>query len=437
MVHSIGVANGYFTGRVVMELFRLRAGHRAFAALVISAAVVVPLTTVAPPAGAGTLKISTGTILVTMRGNGHGHGMSQYGARGAAIAGKSYAAILAFYYPGTTLTALPGSTVRVRLSGSGSTTTVAADSGLTVSGRSGALPASGIAKYRLVPDSGSGLTLQQLRTGSAGWRTYATGLADRAAFHHGPHSPIRLYDGGTGGASTSYYGYLHAERNRATGSAGGVYTVNRVRLDDYAAGVTPREMPASWEAQAVNAQAIAARTYGRYAVEHAQNGATYDVCDTSSCQVYGGHIRYDAQGRELYRDLPAAASATTDRVLRYTGSTIFAQFSASHGGWLSAGDQPYLVSKRDAYDTARSDDPYLLYTTRVSANSVGRYYGLATLTKIVVTTRDGNGAWGGRALEGYVQGTDANGRAKTVRTTGLDLQYALGVGTTWFSLTNV
>ncbi|MEO9139586.1 MAG: SpoIID/LytB domain-containing protein [Jatrophihabitans sp.] len=406
------------------------------AAIVATTAVVVPLATVAQPAGASTLDVApTAKILITMRGNGHGHGMSQYGARGAAIAGKSYSSILSFYYPGTTQVVLAWSLIRVRISGTGPFTTVAASSGLTVTGRSGILPTSGIAKYRLVPNSTTGLTLQQLPTGTATWRNYADGLPNRADFHR-TNAPIRIFDGDNSGASSGYLGYVSAVRNRPSGSAGGVSTVNRISLDGYTAGVVPQEIPASWQTQAVYAQAVAARTYGRYAVEHALRGSEYDLCDTSSCQVYGGYARYDAQGRELYRDLHSVSSATSNRVLRYRGSTIFAQFAASNGGWTVAGGQPYLVTERDIYDTSRAGDPYLDYTRTVTARSVASYYGLATLTKIVVTTRDGNGAWGGRADTGYVQGTDNAGRKVTINTTGLGLQYALGIGTTWFSLTD-
>ena len=42
-------------------------------------------------------------ICITTRGFGHRVGMSQYGAEAMAIDGKSYEEILAYYYPGTTL----------------------------------------------------------------------------------------------------------------------------------------------------------------------------------------------------------------------------------------------------------------------------------------------------------------------------------------------
>ena len=48
------------------------------------------------------------------RGYGHGRGMSQYGAYGAALSGLTRDEILAFYYPNTTRsTAIGNPTVRV------------------------------------------------------------------------------------------------------------------------------------------------------------------------------------------------------------------------------------------------------------------------------------------------------------------------------------
>src|SRR3954470_11097073 len=83
----------------------------------------VPSATAAVASGAGaaapqveTFHVASSSMKIYWRGNGDGHGMSQYGARGAAIKGLTAAQILAFYYPGTQLTTLPASTVRVRLS---------------------------------------------------------------------------------------------------------------------------------------------------------------------------------------------------------------------------------------------------------------------------------------------------------------------------------
>src|SRR4029079_7090132 len=56
-----------------------------------------------------------GVLALTRHGFGHGHGMSQYGAQGAALRGLTDRQILAFYYPGTTLGTTTGS-IRVLIS---------------------------------------------------------------------------------------------------------------------------------------------------------------------------------------------------------------------------------------------------------------------------------------------------------------------------------
>ena len=64
-----------------------------------------------------TVKPLNGYVVVTGAGWGHGKGMSQYGAYGAADAGLSHERILAFYYPKTTLSTLKsGNTIRVWIS---------------------------------------------------------------------------------------------------------------------------------------------------------------------------------------------------------------------------------------------------------------------------------------------------------------------------------
>ena len=56
-------------------------------------------------------------------------------------------------------------------------------------------------------------------------------------------------------------------------------------LESYLKGVVPLEMPATWTPAAVRAQAVAARTYAAYERAH----RTGPMCDTTSCQVYGGY----------------------------------------------------------------------------------------------------------------------------------------------------
>ena len=149
---------------------------------------------------------SSGSVTVYGKGNGHGHGMSQYGAQGAAIAGLTGAQIVGFYYPGTVLTNLGVTTIRVLVGGAGSYPTVVEQSGLALyfSGANHALPSTGISRYRLVP-SGGGLTLQRL---SSTWADVAgyTALPRQADFNNVSTAVVRLAR--TDGQFNDYRGWL-------------------------------------------------------------------------------------------------------------------------------------------------------------------------------------------------------------------------------------
>jgi stage II sporulation protein D len=376
---------------------------------------------------AGAVEISplppSGNITVLGHGNGHGHGMSQYGARGAAIAGLTSAQIVAFYYPGTSRVVLTASTIRVLLSSTGTYPTV---SGATkVSGYATAL--SSTVRYRLVPSS-TGFQLQWL-SGSSWQAVSGAPLLPAQSDFSSSAGYVRLYR--SDGTSADYRGTVGAVRNGT-----GLLTINRVALDLYTRGVVPRESPSYWEAAALQAQAIAARSYGRFAVEHAGTRA-YDICDTDQCQVYGGMARYSSGGTRLFGEETStnnAVTATANTVLRYSGATIFAQFSASDGGWTVAGGQPYLIAQPDGYDNAASGDPYLNWTRTVPVSSIASYYGLRSVSQIEITSRDGHGQWGGRVLAGYVDGVNSSGAVAHIATTGFGLQSAMGLPHNWFAI---
>ena len=383
------------------------------------------------PAGAATVALNPrGSLVVTYRGDGHGHGMSQYGAYGAALAGRTAAEILAFYYPGTTLATVPRTAVRVLLGGAGPYTTVLAQSKLRVSGVSGYLPTAGVRAYRLVADASSTIALQHLPSArGARWSTMRY-LPDGSTFSRSGNATTRVLL--ADGTSTDYYGVIRSVRVSPVGYSG-VTTINYVDDNDYAAGVAPREMPASWSATATSAQAVAARSYALYERENAR-GASYDLCDSSWCQVYGGHAHYAADGSVLWTDLPSAANSTTNEVLTYRGALIFAQYSASDGGWSTAGGEPYLRAVADPYDPGRSGDPYVDATTTVPVSDLAQAAGLSTATRFAVATRDGHGQWGGRVISATVWGTKG-GQPATATLSGEDLASAFGIDTTWVTVT--
>ncbi len=139
-------------------------------------------------------------------------------------------------------------------------------------------------------------------------------------------------------------------------SAGNRITVNYLPMQAYLRGVVPSETFASvWQQATLRAQAVAARSYAAYKRIHPQSRA-YDVCDTESCQVYGG-------ASVEYPTTDTAVKATAGRILTYGGSPAFTEFSASSGGWTTAGDFPYLQAMQDKYESA--SDPNESWTRRL------------------------------------------------------------------------
>jgi hypothetical protein len=302
----------------------------------------------------------------------------------------------------------------VQISGTGGSTIFGAEPGLSVTGVGGALPTAGIDKWQLLP-TGSGHLLR--KHVASGWVSYAAIAAARSDVRDSD-GLVRIY---RGSSATELRGVVSAVRSGA-----GSITVNALSLDDYTRAVVPREMPSSWQPAAVQAQAIAARSYGRYYVEHPRS-SLYDICDTTSCQVYGGWSGENSGGN-------AAVALTANKVLTYQGATIFAEFSASNGGMTSSGNKPYFVTKRDPYNNAGTGDPYLNWTDTVSVAAVARYYGLARVNQIRIATREGGGEWGGLVGTVYVDGLRSNLSAATVQTTGVSLGSAMGASYRYFHI---
>jgi peptidoglycan hydrolase-like amidase len=358
------------------------------------------------------------------RGNGHGHGMSQYGAQGAALRGLRTKQILRFYYPHTRLRRVAPSYIRVLLTNISSTNTTVLAEGrrLALSGY-GALPARGYTLYRLVPWR-AGLRLQGLHNGR--WRVLAKRLGARAYFFSKSRW-VQLLD--YDGTSTRYHGRITTVRDGS-----GELTINRVQINQYVAGSVAGEVPASWRPAAVHAQAIAARSFAEYLRSLAGRGSHYDICDTTMCQSYVGMAHYDRAGNVISTENVRAVRGNRNVVLRYHGGPVLAQYSASDGGASTYGGYPYLAAKADPYDSRASGDPYLDQSTSVHVGSIANAYGLKKVTAVRVTHRDGVGPWGGRVVRAVVGGVTFSGKQVRVRTDGDDLGAALGVWTSFLRL---
>ncbi len=358
---------------------------------------------------------ANGKVTVRGHGFGHGHGMSQYGAQGAARQGLGWQQILDFYYPGTARSTNKAR-VRVRIS-------VTSNRGVVVAARSGLkvrAHARGITKplptnvtegtpkrWRLVSTKGGRTKVQFQRRG---WHTWWK-FDGEGSFRAGGR-PITLH---TTAGTTRYRGRLvlaGATKHRTD-------TINDVGLDNYVKGVIPKEMPPLWHENAVRAQAVAARTYASYEMAHPK-GPHYQLCDTSSCQVYGG---YDAE----HPAANAAVKATRRVVLTHDGKPAFTQFGSSSGGWTAANQFSYLPAKADPYDDWSGNPVHAWTVATTAARIEAAWPGVGELQRIRILQRDGNGDWGGR-----VRTLRLIGSAGRVDVSGDSFRFALGLRSTWF-----
>ncbi len=140
-----------------------------------------------------------------------------------------------------------------------------------------------------------------------------------------------------------------------------------------------------------------------------RKGATYDICDTTQCQVFTGPTSYSSGGTATamwYASTTAAAADTAGQVLTYQGVVATTQYSASNGGWSTDGGLPYLPARADPWDGAGPGDPVHSWQASLPVTALeSAFPSVGTLQRLVVTSRDGNGEWGGRVLTVRLEGT--------------------------------
>ena len=133
--------------------------------------------------------------------------------------------------------------------------------------------------------------------------------------------------------------------------------IEEIDLEEYLVCVVAAEMPASFEPEALKAQAVAARTYTLYKTNNggcsAHTGA--DICTQSShCQAYitkENMIKNWGDNADIYLDkIQTAVLQTEGQILLYEGDEIEVFYHASSGGQTENCENvyskalPYLVS---------------------------------------------------------------------------------------------
>ena len=133
-------------------------------------------------------------------------------------------------------------------------------------------------------------------------------------------------------------------------------TVEEIKIDEYLYGVVSSEMPASFEIEALKAQAVAARTYTIYKINNNdKKHGEADICDNSACcQAWISKEdrlqKWNEQSRnEYWAKIVEAVDSTKGKIITYNNEPINAFFHSNSGGkteipinvWGGSG-MPYL-----------------------------------------------------------------------------------------------
>lgn len=348
---------------------------------------------VAAPASAATALPDNFTV--NGSGWGHGVGMSQYGARGMAQEGYSSTQILEHYYnPAkvTSSTAYASSDIQVQLLKTTSTTITPANGSMRIFAGSTVYATTG--PVTLKP-SGTSVSF------SVNGRTY-TAPSVSVVWEGTRYWPVAgktttvSIPGADAESGTGTY--RHGKINVSV-IDGKVNLVNSLRLnDEYLYGLA--EVPSSWEPAALQAQAIAGRTYALRNMGSLKSGCACNVYDEVMSQKFTGWKKENEGNGAIGARWKAAVDATEVKtngvpvsasVVTYNGGLIDAVYSSSTGGMTRSGasvwgtQTPYLQSRDDHWALKSTvGNPNASWTTSFSQAQMASGFGLDNVVNVSI-----------------------------------------------------
>lgn len=378
-----------------------------------------------------TTTVAASGIVVQGHGWGHGLGMSQYGAQGAARLGCTHAQILRAYFAGTRLarsamtapvelrlhTAVRRSIVfpesaPVRWTVDGRILTQPARTTWTVTATGGLTTLTADDGTRLA-QIGSGRTLQLLHAGTVVRLRSFTSSAPAAI----SVVDLRLRQGDlTFTAGTTTVTVSETISGDAHGSS----------VDRYLWGLG--EVPVSWPQAALRAQADAARTYLTHAYDSRLRRYTIGV--TTAAQVYAGADHEDTDTRNGSPWRSAVVETHDEVVVDSRGAPIWAVYSSSGGGRVES--RAYVYGGQDGYgyllglDDSRwdlaSDNPRRSWARLFAPDDLARRLGFTTLQTVSLAAPGTSGRADGLVVTGV-----RSGGTVTARFTGDQIRNRLGL----------
>ena len=373
-------------------------------------------------------------FVVTGSGYGHGVGMSQIGAEGLALEGKSASEILTYYFTGTTVAPVQDDAlIRVNVAHQITYVALKADKSsklglqLHQGDLSGPLTQVPVASTLKLAISGK-VIYPSIITPQA----QSISLPPSALWTLTFDAPLVL------NKLTLKYGTLAFRALPVSGSTPKIEVTDSMRLhDEYLYGVG--EMPSSWPAAAMQAQAIASRTYAMTHMAKIRKECDCNVYSSSVDQSYVGAAKeLDPAFGALWKAAVDATAVDPSHGLTvlYNGQPITTYFSASSGGVTANSSDvwgtafPYLVSVPDPYSLDLVLNPTYSHWQRViNQKDMATAFSLSDVANLRIDSRSATNS----ALT--IVATSSMGATATL-TVGV-FKSKLRLPSSWFELASI
>ena len=358
-------------------------------------------------------------------GYGHGVGMSQIGARAKAIAGETATAIISYYYKDVAIEPLDDTKVlRVNIGHlltSAKMATATQDATMQIfSGDIG--DAQDVVPLAVVPVKSS---LNFSILGSTVLPSIVTGKKTvsipRNRIFTVRWTGTRYLPGVDGVISLSHttttkkyrYGQMQFRAVKAATLGYRIEVTNSVRLsDEYLWGIS--EVPSSWPEAALQAQAIASRTYAMSKAGIYRSACDCDLYGEISDQSFLGYAKEIEKGWGQF--WKAAVTNTTGLTITQAGKPITAYFGSSTGGLTETAVNAWGTEKAFTQTVAdvSSLDPVLnprfyRWDREITQASVAAAFLLPDVVTLEIVTKNATGT------VGTIRATSSTGIQKSLR----------------------
>ncbi len=386
------------------------------------------------------------SISFSGKGYGHGVGMSQIGARGLALAGDTATAILNYYYPGSEVMALTDDQIlRVNIGHQLTSASLKSDSpGMSLQLISGdgtepkylsVLATKDTVRLKV---SGKQVAITTTQVGITTKLNPVDQLTIRwsgTRYLDGPDSVLSLTH--TKKTTRYRYGQIQVKVIKDAKLGNRLAIVNQVRLhDEYLWGIS--EVPSSWPAAALEAQAIASRSYAMSKVGKVLKRCDCELFSSISDQNFAGYSKeVELRWGQFWKAAVTRTSVTETTGLTVTrnAAPIRTYFGSSTGGVTETSknawgtDVGYTFSVPDPWSLDPNLNPsFYSWKRDITQSVLATAFGLPDVVSVKILTLNETGTV--KVIEGK------SSAGKKVKLSGETFRSLSKIPSTWFSLTN-